>query len=75
MKIVRVIWLDALAIAEWTRLGTVTEPQHCESVGFLVSESNEHVTVAATISSDEFTAAIQVPRAMIQSMVEIKEAQ
>ena len=74
MKLVRVVWLDAMAIAEWTRLGTATEPQRCESVGFLVAEANDHVTVAVTVSGDEFNAAQQIPRPMIESMVEIKEA-
>ena len=74
MKLVRVIWLDAMAIAEWTKVGAVVEPQRCESVGFLVQEANDHVTVACTVGGDEFNAAQQIPRPMIESMVEIKEA-
>jgi hypothetical protein len=74
MKLVRVTWLDAMAIAEWTKMGDGIEPQRCETVGYVVSENDKHVVVAATISDGEFNAGMLVPRPMIESIVEIKES-
>ena len=47
------------------------EPQVCVTVGFLVAEDDHHVLIAATISDDEYTAGMQIPRGMIQQMSEI----
>ena len=74
MKIVRVVWLDAMAIAEWTKVGAEIEPQTCVTVGHLISEADDHVTVAATVSGDEFNAAQQIPTSMIEAMTVIVEA-
>lgn len=74
MKIVHVVWLDALSIAEWTKRGSEIVPQRCETVGYLVEENSGHVIVAATVSEDEYNAAQQIPRAMIESIVDVKEA-
>jgi hypothetical protein len=74
MKLVRVTWLDAMAIAEWTKQGSEIAPQRCETVGYLVGEDDGHVIVAATISGDEYNAAIQIPRPMIENLVDLEEA-
>ncbi len=74
MKLVRVVWLDALAIAEWTKIGAAIEPQRCITVGYLVVEANDHVTVAATVSEDEYNSAMHIPRSMIESITFIVEA-
>ena len=74
MRIVRVTWLDALTIAEWTKVDAAVSPQVCVTVGHVVSEADDHVTIAATVSADEYNAAQQIPRSMIQSIVEIIEA-
>ena len=71
MKIVRVTWHDALAVACWTKAAHPMEPQVCVTVGFLVAEDDHHVLIAATISDDEYTAGMQIPRGMIQQMSEI----
>ena len=73
MKIVRVEWLDAMAIAEWTKVGAEIEPQRCVTVGHLVSEAADHVTVAATVSGDEYNAGQQIPTSMIEAMTVILE--
>lgn len=72
MKIVLVTWHDALAIAAWTKCDEQMEPQVCNSIGFLVSEDDRHVRVATTVSDDEFIAAIQIPKGMIQQIIEIE---
>ena len=72
MKIVRVTWHDALAVAVWSKHSEPMAAQVCTTVGFLVAEDAAHVMVAATVSDDEFIAAMQIPRAMIQQMSEIE---
>ena len=74
MRLVRVIWLDALSIAEWTKQGSEIVPQRCETVGHLVEERDGHVIVAATISGDEYNAAQQIPRSMIKRIFHLGEA-
>jgi len=68
MKIVRVTWNDALAVACWTKHVEPMAAQVCVTVGFLVAEDDHHVLIAATISDDEYTAGMQIPRAMIQAL-------
>lgn len=74
MRIVRVIWLDALAIAEWTTRGEPVLRQQCETVGFLVEDTRDHVVIATTVSEDQFNGAMQIPKSMIEVMVDIREA-
>jgi hypothetical protein len=71
MKIVRVTWHDALAVAMWYKHSEPMAAQVCVTVGFLVAEDDQHVMVAATVSDDEFIAAMQIPRGMIRAMDEI----
>lgn len=71
MKIVRITWHDALAVAVWTKNDEPMEDQVCVTIGFLVSENERHVRIAATISDDEHIAAMQIPRGMIRAMDEI----
>lgn len=71
MKIVRVTWHDALAVAMWCKHSEPMSPQVCVTVGFLVAEDAAHVMIAATVSEDEYIAGQQIPRAMIQAMDEI----
>lgn len=71
MKIVRVTWWDALAVACWQKTSEPMAAQVCVTVGFLVAEDADHVMVAATVSDDECVAAMQIPRAMIRALDEI----
>ena len=71
MKIVRVTWNDALAVAMWCKHSEPMAAQVCTTVGFLVAEDDAHVMIAATVSEDEYNAAQQIPRAMIRAMDEI----
>lgn len=71
MKIVRVIWYDALAVAVWTKCAEPMVPQICITIGFLVLEDDHYVRIAATVSDDECIAAMQIPKAMIQQMSEL----
>lgn len=74
MRVVRVTWLDALAIAEWTPRGGEVLPQRCVTVGHLVEDTHDHVVVAATVSENEYNSAMQIPRTMIETMTDVKEA-
>ena len=71
MKIYRVTWDDALAVAVWCKRDEPMERQTCVTVGFLVAEDDAHIMLAATVSDDEYIAAMQIPRALIRQMDEI----
>lgn len=71
MKIYRVTWDDALAVAVWCQRNDPMAAQVCTTVGFLVAEDDRHIMLAATVSDDEYIAAMQIPRSLIQSMDEI----
>lgn len=71
MKIYRVTWWDALAVAMWCKREEPMEAQVCVTVGFLVAEDDAHIMLAATVSDDEYIAAMQIPRALIRQMDEI----
>lgn len=72
-KLVRIEWTDACAISAWTKAGDPIEPEPCISVGYLVEDANDHITVASTISGDHFNAAMRLKRSWVESIAEIKE--
>lgn len=71
MKEVKVVWHDAMAIAEWTKFRTPLQPQKCEAKGYLAEDEIGYIVVAATISGDEYNAGIMILRSMIESIEEI----
>lgn len=73
-KLVKVEWNDACAISSWSKVGAPHDPERCTSVGYLVEDGTDHITVACTISGDEYNAAIRLKRSWVESIAEIKEA-
>lgn len=74
MKLVRVTWKDAVGIGQWTDIDGAAEPDHVETIGYLVRDTPDHITIAATVSDDQFNAGMQIPRRMlVGDPVEIKE--
>lgn len=50
--IVRVTWVDSCTVDKWTPLhDSDFEPIRCESVGFLVKDSEGFVAIAASIAN------------------------
>lgn len=65
MRIVRVKWLDALAVAGWTHVEEPLARQECVTVGFLVAEDADHVMIAGTYGEGYYNGAMMVPKGMI----------
>lgn len=70
-KLVRAKWTDSVAIAAWTTIGAPAEPDTVETVGYLVRDDEHYVTIAATVSEQEFIAAQQIPRKMLLAELEV----
>jgi hypothetical protein len=77
MKVVLVEWLDAYTHdSGWKSIKSVKKqgPVLVRTVGFLVKEAEDHVTVAASHvpHDDHCDGDVIVPRGMIKSIVELK---
>lgn len=77
--VLMVRWLDAMAIAEWTEVGSGIVRQEIESYGRLVEEDADHIVLAAcygqSLIGRGYNAAIMIPRGMIVGeMVELLPA-
>jgi hypothetical protein len=77
MKMVLVEWLDAYTHdSGWKSIKSVRKqgPVLVRSIGFLVKEADDHVTVAASHVplDDHCDGDCVIPRGMIKSIVELK---
>lgn len=68
-EIVEVVWVDAIAnaITEWMDLEDLEEVQPCEtlSVGYLLKDHPEWITIVALLNEGSAGHAITIPRGMI----------
>lgn len=72
MKILFVSWIDAKANIGWIDkdsedLGI----DQCSSVGFLVKETEEYLSLAAAVSGEQFNAIISIPKPWIKKREEL----
>lgn len=76
--LVEVIWNDAASNSEsWVHLDDIIKPEQVNTTGFLVKETNEYLTVAASVSNqEEFIETVgntmTIPKGMIVSRREVK---
>lgn len=68
--IVYVEWVDAVADAGWQE-GTKTEIHRCFSLGWIVSESDDAICIANTVSMDSSNARMHIPKSWIKQRKEI----
>ncbi len=63
-----VVWTDAFSTDEWTDLEELPkEPLACKSVGYMVGETKEMVSLAGTISEDgQACTTIHIPKGWIK---------
>ena len=78
MKVVKVKWVDAQCLEEWmdheeSEEYCQEEPAPSFTVGFLISESNTHVSVAQTYDEEHAVNLWKIPRGMIVSIEVINE--
>lgn len=75
MKLVRVLWDDAVTGIEWDGCDALPSVRTMESVGYLVREDCRQVTLAgsvdALVSPPDFAATISIPRGCILSITEL----
>ena len=68
--IVYVEWVDAVADAGWQE-GTKTEIHRCYSLGWIVSESDDAICIANTVSMDSSNARMHIPKSWIKTRKEL----
>ena len=76
MKVVHVKWIDSASAAggPWSRYDSkFFGPVQCESLGFLIKDEKEFITVAAHIDPENRNASgdLSIPRVAILSIKEI----
>ena len=69
-------WVDALVDSGWEKFDKVSDIHKCQSVGFLVRETDNSIILAAAVSEDtdgkEANATIAIPKAWIKKKRRIK---
>ena len=75
-KIVVIDWADSVRASDWTFIEDVDEkPVDCISVGFLLKETDEHITIAQNygIKPEQVCNLITIPKCSIRNIREIKQ--
>lgn len=70
-KVILVEWIDAVCSAGW-EIDTKPELHPCTTIGFLITENDEAVCVASTLSLDSNNARMVIPKAWIKKRKEVK---
>ena len=76
MKIVVIDWVDSVRAFDWTLIEDVDEKSlDCISVGFLLKETDNHVTIAQNygIKPEQVCNLITIPKCSIRNIREIKQ--
>ena len=66
-KLVYLEWFDAVAEAEWNET-LLAEAHPCSTLGFIVSENDDVICVASTVSFKESNAKIHIPKGWIHKI-------
>ncbi len=66
-ELVYIDWFDAVAEAEWNETSKA-EAHPCSTLGFVVSENDEVICVASTVSFKESNAKIHIPKGWIHKI-------
>lgn len=65
-EILYVEWIDATATSAWSAFDSEDlKPHHIKSVGFLVKETDQFLSLAAAVGGDECNAVINIPKPWI----------
>ncbi|MGD9682613.1 MAG: hypothetical protein AB7W16_15605 [Candidatus Obscuribacterales bacterium] len=77
-KIVQVFWTDSQTpnVVGWMDQNEIShEPSSIETVGYLIHEDDESVTIAASVSNDDLVqGVIVIPKAVITSSCDLVQA-
>lgn len=75
-KIVIIDWADSVKASDWTFIEDVDEkPVDCISVGFLLKETDNHITIAQNygLKPEQVCNLITIPKCSIKNIREIKD--
>lgn len=72
MKIVYVKWVDAHSESGWIKHEETADIVECESIGFVVRETEKSITLAVTVHEKECNSTIAIPKAWILKRKTIK---
>ncbi len=66
-KFVEVTWIDSTGFAGWQEKQTPRTATTCRTVGFLVNENDDYITIAATYDSftDAYHSPLTIPKVAI----------
>ena len=79
MKLVHVTWVDSTYEEGWVKTSQIVKSLNsCESIGWLVRETDDFITIAGHISNirgqeSVFQGVITIPRRSIELMTEVTE--
>jgi len=67
--LVEVEWLDAVEIHDWREPGTVPNtPVRTFSVGYLVSETKEALSIISLINENHMSMGVVIPMGMVENV-------
>jgi len=73
MKVLYVEWIDATATAGWDKFDRKDATVDlCKSIGFLVKQNKDMISLAAAISDKECNAIINIPTLWIKKKKYVK---
>lgn len=76
MKIVVIDWVDSVRASDWVLMEDVNEKSlDCVSIGFLIKETNKHVTIAQNYGTnpEQVCNLMTIPKCSIVQLREIEE--
>jgi len=76
MKIVEIKWVDSCSYAEvWVNKEHVSEvpfsPSDCATVGYLIQEDEDCITIAQSINDNQYGKLFTIPRGCIEEINEL----
>lgn len=67
VKLIYVEWYDATAVSDWVQDDDdQIQVDLCQSVGFLVKENDQFISLAAAKSEDKYNAIINIPKPWVE---------
>ena len=66
-KVLYVEWIDAAVNGSWTDIDCKTIGiDHCQSIGFLIKETKQEISLCSAVSEKQANAIISIPKAWIK---------
>lgn len=66
LKIIEVEWEDAATVDGWHEADTEPGGSMCLTVGYLVAETKERISLAGSVGDDEACAVMTIPKGCVR---------